>query len=75
MKKKRMVFDFDPVVFLSFQNIKRKLGFSTFAAFARAAISLIAVFQQQAREGYSQIILEDPDTGKRRFLIVDLINE
>ena len=39
----------------------------------RQALGLVNVLQHQAGEGYSEVIVQDPETLQKRLLVIDLL--
>ncbi len=69
----RVVFTFDEGSYNMLEEMKNDFHFSSLADTIREAMRIVSALQSQAKEGYSQVIVQNPhDLGQRRLVIDSL---
>jgi hypothetical protein len=66
---KRMIFTFDDASLKNLERIKARRKLSSTAEAVRQSIQIGESLQQQADQGYSEVIVRDPKTKKERVMV------
>ena len=69
-KTQRVVFSFDERSLESLQKIKEQGRFASMGEAVRESLQLSRALQSQASQGYSEIVVRNPDTGEERVIVV-----
>lgn len=69
-EKKRVAFTFDGPGFNMLQNTTQSGGYSTAGEAIRDSLGTYNALQEQVSEGYSEVVVRNPETGAERVLIV-----
>jgi len=67
---KRIMVTFDERSSDTLDRITQKGKFNSTAATVRNSLDLTDALQQQAEEGYTQVIVRDPKTNKEKVLVI-----
>ena len=68
--RKRVAFTFDSPSFRTLVNMKTKGQYATLGEPVRDAIRVLASIKKQASNGYSEVILRNPRTGREMLLAI-----
>lgn len=68
--KHRLIFTFDESSYLSLHKLKRQLCFSSVADVVKESLQLRQALQKNAKEGFTKVIIRNPDTGEERILLL-----
>lgn len=68
--KKRVVFTFDARSLESLERLKEQARFSTLAEAVRDSLQVRRALQQQAEQGFVEIVLRNPDTKEERVVVI-----
>jgi hypothetical protein len=71
----RVIFTFDKDSLESLRKIQEKMGFKSLAETVRESLRLANSLREQAEQGYSELILRNPETNKERELVVDFLEK
>jgi hypothetical protein len=69
-KTQRVVFSFDERSLESLQKIKEQGHFASMGEAVRESLQISRALQSQANQGYSEIVVRNPDTGEERVIVV-----
>ncbi len=69
-KTQRVVFTFDDRSLSGLKDLVEQGRFSSMADAVRDSVALNRALQAQARRGYTEVIVRDPDTGEERVMVV-----
>ena len=69
-KKTRIAFTFDEQSLAGLEKIKDDGNYSCFAETVRDSLQINRALQTQAKKGYNEIIVRDPETGNERVLVI-----
>lgn len=67
---KRVVFSFDERSYDSLEQMKSEGRFSTLAETVRQSLRASRALQAQGRQGFSEVIVRNPETGEERVLVI-----
>jgi hypothetical protein len=70
----RVIFTFDKDSLDAMRNMQAKLGFKSLAETVRESLRLANALQEQAEEGFSNVILRDK-AGRERKLVIDFLTK
>ncbi len=69
-EKTRIAFTFDEQSLAGLEKIKDDGNYSCFAETVRDSLQINRALQTQAKKGYNEIIVRDPETGDERVLVI-----
>lgn len=69
-KNRRIIFTFDEKNFERMEHIKERGRFSTYADAVRESMTINRALQEQADQGYTEIVVRNPKTKEQRVMIV-----
>ena len=69
-EKTRIAFTFDEQSLAGLEKIKNDGNYSCFAETVRDSLQINRALQTQAKKGYNEIIVRDPETGDERVLVI-----
>jgi len=69
MAGKRVVFTFDEKSYADLKSIAAERYSGSMAETVRESLAVREALQSQADQGYSEIVVRDPDTGKERVMV------
>lgn len=69
-KAQRVVFSFDERSLESLQRIKEQGQFSSMADAVRESLQISRALQAQAGQGFTEIIVRNPDTKEERVIVI-----
>ena len=69
-EKTRIAFTFDEESLAGLEEIKNDGNYSCFAETVRDSLQINRALQTQAKKGYNEIIVRDPETGDERVLVI-----
>jgi hypothetical protein len=69
----RVVFTFDPGSYKVLQELTKELNLGSDASTIREALRIIRAIQTQADEGYSDVIVQNPNTFDQKKLIIPVL--
>jgi hypothetical protein len=67
---KRIVFTFDERAYEDLERVREQGKFATLALAVREALSVYRALQEQASEGYEQIVVENRKTKKQKSILM-----
>ena len=67
---KRVAFTFDVNSLEALEEMKEEGHYSSLAETVRDSLQINRALQTQAKKGYNEIIVRDPETGDERVLII-----
>ncbi|MGA3178978.1 MAG: hypothetical protein ABSF38_01400 [Verrucomicrobiota bacterium] len=68
--KKRVVFTFDERSLESLEQLKSQAKFNSLADAVRSSLQVNRALQQQKEQGYSEVVVRNPETKEERVLII-----
>lgn len=68
---KRVVLSFDAVAYGNLEELRKRRGLKSVADAIRDALVVRTVLERQAEQGFSQVVVRNPDTRKERPLELD----
>jgi hypothetical protein len=71
----RGVLYFDEGSIQILEEMTKALNFGSQAETVRQALRVVRALQMQAEKGYSDVIVQDPDTGDQRKLLVPFLDQ
>lgn len=69
-EKKRVVFTFDERSLRSLEQIKENANFDSLAEAVRDSVSINRALQQQAQQGFTEVVVRNPDNQEERVIII-----
>ncbi len=69
-KTKRIVFSFDERSFSCLDQLRNESGCKSFAEVVRRSLKITRALQSQAKEGFTEIGVCNPNTGEGRVLVL-----
>ena len=69
-KTQRVVFSFDERSYDSLQQIKDRGRFSSLGEAVRESLQISRALQSQASQGFSEIVVRNPETKEERVIVV-----
>jgi hypothetical protein len=69
-KAQRVVFSFDERSLESLQKIKEQGRFTSMGEAVRESLQISRALQSQATQGYSEIVVRNPETKEERVIVV-----
>jgi len=72
-ERKRIVFNLGLDEYKVLEDMTRESGAESVTMMIREALRLVRVLQEQSKEGYSEVIVQMPNTLKRRLLVIDFL--
>jgi hypothetical protein len=69
-KAQRVVFSFDERSYDSLQQIKDRGRFSSLGEAVRDSLQISRALQSQASQGFSEIVVRNPETKEERVIVV-----
>jgi len=68
--KKRVVFTFDERSLESLERIKEQAKFGSLADAVRNSLQVSRALQQQAEQGYTEVIVRNPESKEERVIVI-----
>jgi len=68
--KKRVVFTFDERSLESLEQLKDQARFDSLADAVRSSLQVSRALQQQKEQGYTEVVVRNPETKEERVLII-----
>ena len=69
-ESKRVAFTFDVNSLEALEEMKEEGHYSSLAETVRDSLQINRALQTQAKKGYNEIIVRDPETGNERVLVI-----
>lgn len=69
-KAQRIVFSFDDRSLDSLKKIQDDGKYPTMANVVRDSLQISRALQQQAEQGYNEVIVRNPETGEERIVVI-----
>ena len=69
-ESKRVAFKFDAHSLATLEEMKEDGHYSSLAETVRDSLQINRALQTQAKKGYNEIIVRDPETGDERVLVI-----
>ena len=69
-ESKRVAFTFDVRSLAALEEMKEEGHYSSLAETVRDSLQINRALQTQAKKGYNEIIVRDPETGDERVLVI-----
>lgn len=73
-KTQRVVFSFDERSLESLQRIKEHGNFSSMGEAVRESLQISRALQSQAHQGFSEIVVRNPETKEERVIVVPVLS-
>jgi Arc/MetJ-type ribon-helix-helix transcriptional regulator len=73
-KAQRVVFSFDERSLQSLQRIREQGRFSSLADAVRESLQVSHALQEQAEQGYTELVVRNPETGKERVIVIPTLH-
>lgn len=70
MQSKRVAFTFDERSLDALEDMTREGSYNSMADTVRESLQISRALQTQAKQGFSEIALRNPDTGEERVVII-----
>jgi len=73
---KRVVFSFDERSFESLEKMTEQARYPSMGQTVKDSLQVLRALQNQAKQGYKEVIVRNPETNEERIIIVpDLLPE
>lgn len=69
-KSRRVAFTFDERSLKTLEEMTEEGHFSSMADTVRESLQISRALQSQARQGYTEVIMRNPDTGEERVVVI-----
>ena len=69
-KSKRVAFTFDERSLATLEDMTEDGHFSSMADTVRESLQISRALQTQVKQGYTEIVVRNPDTGEERIIII-----
>lgn len=69
-KTQRVVFTFDERSFASLKEMVEHGRFPSMADAVRESVAVNRALQAQANQGYTEVVVRDPETGEERVMVL-----
>jgi len=69
-KNRRVVFTFDERSLDSLERLKEQGHFSSLADTVRESLQISRALQAQAKQGFTEVVVRNPDTKEERVLVI-----
>lgn len=69
-KTQRVIFSFDERSYESLQQMKDRGRFSSMGEAVRESLQISRALQSQASQGFSEIVVRNPETKEERVIVV-----
>lgn len=69
-KSKRVVFTFDERSLKALDDMTEEGNYNSMADTVRESLQISRALQTQAKQGFSEITLLNPDTGEKRVVVI-----
>lgn len=73
-KTQRVVFSFDERSLETLQKIRDQGRFSSMGEAVRESLQISRALQSQASQGFSEIIVRNPETNQERVIVVPILH-
>jgi Arc/MetJ-type ribon-helix-helix transcriptional regulator len=73
-KTRRVVFSFDDRSLESLQSMTEQGKFPSMATAVRESLQVSRALQIQAEQGYTEVVVRNPETGDERVLVIPRLN-
>ncbi len=73
-KTKRVVFSFDERSLASLEDLTRQGRFPSMAETVRDSLQISRALQVQAEQGFSEVILRNPETKEERVIVIPTLH-
>ena len=70
LKTKRVVFTFNERSLDSLQRMKEAVRFRSLGETVRESLQISCAIQEQAKQGFREIIVRNPETNEERVIII-----
>ena len=72
---KRVVFSFDEKSYERLAQMKKRGRFNSLAETVRESLQISRALQEQSGQGYSEVIVRNPKTGKERIMVIPVLSD
>lgn len=72
-KNRRVAFTFDERSLVTLEEMTDEGHFSSMADTVRESLQISRTLQSQAKKGFTEIIVRNPDTGEERVIIIPFL--
>ena len=69
-KNRRIVFKFDEPSLRALEIMTKEGGYNSMVDTVRESLRISRALQTQAKQGFSEITLRNPDTGEERVVVI-----
>ncbi|MBZ5610584.1 MAG: hypothetical protein LAP38_20160 [Acidobacteriia bacterium] len=73
-KTQRVIFSFDERSLDSLQRIKEEGRFASMGEAVRESLQISRALQSQAHQGFSEIVVRNPDTKEERVIVIPTLH-
>jgi Arc/MetJ-type ribon-helix-helix transcriptional regulator len=73
-KTKRVVFSFDERSLASLEDLTKQGRFPSMAETVRDSLQISRALQLQAEQGFSEVVLRNPDTKEERVIVIPTLH-
>jgi Arc/MetJ-type ribon-helix-helix transcriptional regulator len=73
-KTRRVVFSFDERSLESLQKLTEQGRFASMADTVRESLQISRALQAQAKQGFTEVIVRNPETDEERVLVIPLLH-
>jgi Arc/MetJ-type ribon-helix-helix transcriptional regulator len=73
-KAQRVIFSFDERSLESLQQMRERGRFSSMAEAVRESLQTSRALQAQAEQGYTELVVRNPETGEERVLVIPTLH-
>lgn len=74
-KSKRVAFTFDERSLKSLEQMTEEGHFSSMADTVRESLQISRALQTQAKQGYTEVTMRNPETGEERVVVIPRLSE
>jgi Arc/MetJ-type ribon-helix-helix transcriptional regulator len=74
-KSKRVAFTFDERSYKTLEEMTDSGHFSSMADTVRESLEISLALQNQAKKGYTEVIMRNPDSGEERVVVIPRLQD
>lgn len=74
-RSKRVAFTFDDRSFKTLEQMTESGNFSSMAETVRESLEISLALQNQAKKGYIEVIMRNPETGEERVVVIPRLHD
>lgn len=73
-KSRRLAFTFDERSYDALEEMTQTGHYSSMADTVRGSLQISRALQDQAKQGFTEVTLRNPDTGKERVVVIPILH-